>query len=241
MQTAKTVILTQEDDAAGELADALQAAGLKTIAYPCIETRYIPFDMGAKIGGKAIAEFSVYAFTSRRGAIGAVPARDVIVSGLANFACVGDATAQAVLHYLGAKCDVKPDAKFTGEGLAAAIAKTIPPPASVLHFRGDKTAGDFKVALENRGYEVGEIIVYENISPKLSKLDKGDFTAAAFASPSAAERFFEVNGDLKNELVCFAIGPTTAARLKEIGAAIVHESPAQTLASIASTIIEVLT
>lgn len=240
MHTAKTVILTQEEDTAGELAAALNAAGLKTFSYPCIATRYIWFDAGEKIGGKAITEFGVYAFTSKRGVTGAIPARDAISSGRAKIACVGEAAGAAVFQVFGVNCDVMPDMKFTGEALAAAIANAVPAPAAVLHFRGDKTAGDFKLALQNFGFEVGEIIVYENVSPKLAELKRGDFAAAAFASPSAADRFFEANVELKNGIVCIAIGPTTSAKLREIGASCIHESPSQTMASLAATIIEVL-
>ncbi len=241
MQSAKTVILTQEEDSAGELAAALHSAGLKTLSYPCIATRHIPFDGGFKIGGKSISEFDVYAFTSRRGVGGAIPARDAIASRRAKIACVGEATADAVLQLLGLRCDILPALKYTGEALAAAIADTVSLPASVLHFRGSKTAGDFKCALEKLGYDVGELVVYENLSPEIEPLEKGSFIAAAFASPSAADRFFDVNGHLKSDLLCFAIGPTTAAKLRELGAPIIHESPSQTMASLAATIIEVLT
>ena len=240
MQAPFSVIITMEAGSCGRIVSLLETARIDTFSYPCIATKYIPFDIDSIIGGTAISNFRIYAFTSRRGVIGALPAKELIGNGSSDIACVGEATAEAARELLGVQCTIMPIENHTGKALADEIADANPEPVSVLHFRGDKVADGLRSGLEEMGWKVCELIVYENLTPDIVPLETLNYAAAAFASPSAAERFFSYNQRMKDNLICAAIGPTTAQKLRELGAKIVHEAPSPTQEELAKTIIGAL-
>jgi uroporphyrinogen-III synthase len=77
----------------------------------------------------------------------------------------------------------------------------------VIFFCGNKRREELPNILKNAGIKVHEVVVYETVETPV--ISNNDFDAILFFSPSAVQSFFSVN-QLKNSVVCFAIGQTTA-------------------------------
>lgn len=217
MRTNPAVILTQETDDNAVLSAMLAAHNIDTLDYPCIATRYFHVSKTQEIDDLGIADFPLYIFTSKRAVQGVAHMRDVFESVRADIACVGDSTERALEELLGISCSIKPETDNTGLGLAHAIIDEIPSPLSALYIKGNKSTGDLKQELEANGWEILELIVYENYTPDIKPLGSDDYRVAIFSSPSAVGRFFSVNPKLKAGLNCIAIGTTTAEYLRKIG------------------------
>ncbi len=73
---------------------------------------------------------------------------------------------------------------------------------------------------------VHEVVVYETVETPTVAAD--DIDAILFFSPSAVKSFFSVN-QLKSGAICFAIGATTAAAVKEYSGnkVFISEAPTQ--------------
>jgi uroporphyrinogen-III synthase len=96
----------------------------------------------------------------------------------------------------------------------------------VIFFCGNKRRDELPSILEGSGIKVHEVIVYETLeTPKASK---GDYDAVLFFSPSAVKSFFSLN-QLKKDVVCFAIGQTTADSIAATSGSkiIIAKTPAQ--------------
>lgn len=77
----------------------------------------------------------------------------------------------------------------------------------IVFFCGNKRRDELPNVLKAAGIDVHEVIVYETVETPVAVIDYID--AILFFSPSAVQSFFSVN-QLKKEVVCFAIGETTA-------------------------------
>jgi uroporphyrinogen-III synthase len=218
MRTHPVVVLTQEAEDNTVLSELLASHNIETLDYPCIATRYFQTAKNQQIDDLGIADFPLYIFTSRRAVHGVSHLRDMFATVRADFACVGDSTERALVETLGIKCNIKPSSEKTGLNLAREIVAEISLPTSALHIKGNKSTGELKQELEAHGWQVSELVVYENYTPEIIPLDSDRYNAAVFASPSAVGRFFSVNHKLRSDLNCVAIGSTTADYLRKIGA-----------------------
>jgi uroporphyrinogen-III synthase len=93
-------------------------------------------------------------------------------------------------------------------------------------FCGNKRRDELPALLQENGVVVHEVVVYETVATPGIATEEMD--AVLFFSPSAAESFFSLN-QLKKNIVCFAIGQTTAdSILKYSGnTIIISETPSQ--------------
>lgn len=82
----------------------------------------------------------------------------------------------------------------------------------IIFFCGNERRDELPDTLKNAGITVHEIVVYETMSTP-HKLEN-DLDGVLFFSPSAVKSFFSAN-ELKKNVACFAIGPTTTASIKE--------------------------
>jgi len=82
----------------------------------------------------------------------------------------------------------------------------------VIFFCGNKRRDELPSILQNAGITVKEIVVYETVETPAVSAEPID--AILFFSPSAVQSFFSVN-QLKENVVCFAIGDTTATAVAD--------------------------
>ena len=98
----------------------------------------------------------------------------------------------------------------------------------VLLPRSDRANPDLPATLQRLGAKVTEVIAYRTVRPsdadqdRLARVAKGEVDAMLFFSPSAVHSFVELAGSealthLQNRVAIAAIGPVTAAALREIG------------------------
>lgn len=80
----------------------------------------------------------------------------------------------------------------------------------VIFFCGNKRRDELPVILETNGIQVHEVMVYETTETPV-QMDE-NVEAILFFSPSAVQSFFAAN-QLNENIVCFAIGQTTAHSL----------------------------
>lgn len=81
----------------------------------------------------------------------------------------------------------------------------------LLFFCGDRRREELPTILQNAGVAVHEVVVYE--VEKTPAVVTDEYESVLFFSPSAVQSFFAAN-QLKENVVCFAIGQTTANSLK---------------------------
>lgn len=82
----------------------------------------------------------------------------------------------------------------------------------LLFFCGDRRRDELPAILQNAGVLVHEVVVYE--VEEIPAAAAGGYEAVLFFSPSAVQSFFAAN-QLKENIVCFAIGQTTANSVKQ--------------------------
>jgi uroporphyrinogen-III synthase len=205
------VVLTRESEDNLELAKALLERGVLVREIPCISTRYIMPKMPQ-------AKIDVVTFSSRRGVRGVVEQnlveKLILEENSPLVAAVGPATKKE-LEAAGVKVDLVADPP-KGKVLARLIMKEVEPPASIAVVRGDLRAGGMDDALEEAGFWIEPLIVYENVGPDIPRLEPTPVAAVFVASPSAAKRLVDKNPWIKGAHFC-AIGPTTAEALKDLG------------------------
>lgn len=245
MHAFSTVILTRELDDNRELARRLSGMGLNVVEYPCIETCLLPFESSMLPRGRSMEDFDAVVFTSRRGVLAVAP--EVVASaGRARLAAVGNATATAIRERFRRKPDVTSQVQ-TAEGLAEELLAILKSGARVLLFRGDRSVGTLQETLRSKGMEVLEVEVYRNVTPHMVPLEdhlpRPQFAGpvvAVLSSPSVAERFFEVNPGLVDCALVAAFGPTTLARVRQLGCQRARCAPSPDTESVTQCVVELL-
>jgi uroporphyrinogen-III synthase len=216
------VVLTREDEDNRALAALLEARGVPWVSYPCLRTHFVPRSAWDCNPG----EYGVLAFTSRRGVRGLHAGLEGVLPGEPLLAAVGRGTCRALEELFGRAADVIAHPP-TGAGLAETLIPRLGPGDRVLLVRGDRTSGTFQEALRRAGHHLDELIVYEQLAPRLEPLSERRPVILVLASPSAARRFLELHRGRLAMAACVAIGPTTAAAVEALGAGpvLVAEEP----------------
>ena len=215
MPAHRIVILTREAEDNLGLIEKLKPYDLEILEYPCIATRLIPYS-GGEICGRKLEDFAVVAFTSKRGVAGMAQVSERLLRSSQILAAVGAATAAAVEKQFGRNAELVAEPQ-TGEGLAQTILARFQNPVSVLYVQGAKTTGKFKRLLKKGGFEICDLVVYENLPSELKPLTLNKPALAVFASPSAAANFYHTNPLLRDSVPAVAIGPTTRKELRTLG------------------------
>jgi uroporphyrinogen-III synthase len=96
----------------------------------------------------------------------------------------------------------------------------------VVFFCGNKKRDELPGILKHNGVVVHEVVVYETVPTPFTTKEEMD--AVLFFSPSAVDSFFSLN-QLKKNIICFAVGETTAdSILKYSGnTIIISDTPSQ--------------
>ncbi len=248
----KTAVVTRTREQASTLVELLTAAGASCLEIPTLEIvppeDYRPLDV-------ALGRLSIYnwlIFTSTNG-VHAFMTRlfnkglDLRALGGAKIAAIGSATAQALRHY-GLVADCVP-ARYQAEDLAAALLPMIAPGERLLVARAQAAREVLTEALARHGAQVEVVPVYQarlprEFSPEAqAALQPGRVDILTFASSTTVHNFVTLVGkehfkELAAGAVTAAIGPITAATLKEYGVTPQIQPPVFTIPALASLIID---
>jgi uroporphyrinogen III methyltransferase/synthase len=243
--TGKRVVVTRAPEQARELIAALESRGARVLVLPALDFAP-PLDWGPL--DRALRELGTFDwavltsanavrfFCERAREVG------VVISAAAGpaFAAVGPATARAaeeaglkVTHLAG---------RFRGEELARELSGKLAG-KRVLLPRSDRARGDLPRALEAAGAVVVEVLAYRTLRPSgrdtavLDAVRRGEVDAVAFASPSAFHHLVDEVGaerlaQLAENVALAAIGPVTAAAIREAGLPVVVEAEQSTSAGL---------
>ena len=126
-------------------------------------------------------------------------------------ACISGTTSEKAADIFGEEKIIYTAA--TGQALAAALIKKIPA-LPIAFFAGNQRLNAIPTALNEAKLQWEEIIVYDTI--ETAQVVSKKYDGIIFLSPSAVRSFFSANSVEKKTLL-FALGPTTANAIKEIG------------------------
>lgn len=162
---------------------------------------------------------------------------------LVKLAAVGPATARA-LKSAGLKVDVEADLA-TGEGLFLAIREAIEPGDLVLLPAAEQGRPELHDALLAASFSVTKVAAYrsraaEHTSEDVRAAIHSAPDVAIFGSPRTVDAFVQLEGggELLGIAGCVAIGPTTAAALREQGAQRVVQAEAPTAEAMVEAVVE---
>jgi uroporphyrinogen III methyltransferase/synthase len=248
----KIVVLTRAPEQSQELADALEAlgAGVRVLPMIALVAPERSGDLDSALS--RLAEFDWILFTSqnavrflfRRGC--ELKNRRVVQPARPLIAAIGTATAQAARNL-----DIRVDfvaTSQTGESLARELRGQMSG-ASVLLPRSDRADDRLPAILREFGAKVTEVVAYRTAIPEsfdsavLDAVKQTQVDVIVFASPSAFDNFCTAiapldRKELSNRVHFAAIGPTTAATIREAGARVAMESSEPTPAALAAAIAE---
>lgn len=229
--SGKRVVITRAERQSAELVQKLIRCGavpsvLPLVAFAAPED-YAPLDAALD----QLEEFDWIIFTSEN-AVRAVVKRAGVRGNLRNVAgrrsraaAVGPTTAAAAER---AGFFVDYQAKtHSGAALAEELGERLRG-QSIFLPRSDRANPDLPQLLKHFGASVTEVIAYRTVTPvnldqeKIAAILHRDFDAILFFSPTAVEHFVETVGTeplaaLQNQVAMTAVGPITAAALRQAG------------------------
>jgi uroporphyrinogen III methyltransferase / synthase len=248
----KTVVVTRSRAQASKLTDLLTAAGARCLEVPTIEivppADFAPLDQALT----RLAEYHWVIFTSANGVAAFMDrlfsrGRDVRALGGAKLAAIGPATAQALRDY-SLNADLVPRT-FQAEGLLEVLQPFISAGTKILLARAAVARDVLPAELTRLGAQVDVAPVYQarppqELPPELKEyLVTQPVDVLSFASSATVHNFAALVGqarfqELAAHAVVAAIGPITAASLKEYGITPQIEPADFTIPTLAAAIVE---
>jgi uroporphyrinogen-III synthase len=239
----KTVLVTRAREQASDLCRALDARGAQALVIPMVRFA-LPADTAQMDRAlQELRQFDWWLLTSRNAVqFAAERARTLGIelrsaASSVKIAAIGSATA-AVAEANGLAVHYRAEI-HSGESLAEGLAGELRG-QRVLVLRSDLADQTLPVRLARRGAQVTEGVAYRTLPAPdrqaLLTLDWNTVSAAIFFSPSALRYFLEALGaerahDLCDRMPLVAIGPTTAAAIRETGFPRVLQAGAATSAA----------
>ena len=227
----KTVLVTRSREQASRLVELLSAAGARSLEVPTMEI--VPPDDLAPLD-RALAQLSGYdwvIFTSANGVKAFMDrlfqqGRDVRALGQAKIAAIGPATAEA-LRAWSLNADLVPET-FQAEGLLDALTPQVAPGTRILLARAAVARDVLPENLVRLGAHLDVAPVYQARPPRAvppdaaTALNEGRVDVLTFTSSATVHNFAALVGkarfqELAAHATVAAIGPITAATLKEYG------------------------
>ncbi len=238
-----TVVLTRQPEHNATLAAALRETGAVVLELPCVRTVALddPTELSSAI--RSLRSIDLLVLTSRAGAraVGAAAGGMPLSCGVA---VVGEATAREALALS------IPVSFVASSADGSTLGRELPLPAGeVLLARSDLADPELPEILRARGARVREIVAYRTVAridgdaqPVVRAIGSGR-TTFVVASPSAVGALATLGRYLLMNATFVAIGPRTAARVREIvGARVIVASrtdPAAIVSAIRSACEEV--
>lgn len=224
----KRILLTRERSRSEDLADQLESLGATVIIFPTISVSANLSERSRDLLGQ-LGDFRWIVFLSPNGVRYFLEGLREVGRDLRSLAgtrifSMGPATTDALVK-AGILPDLSPSDSH-GEGVVAAF-RALPKPHSgkILLVRGDRGTGTIPRGLEETGYEVETVEVYENTLPTVPSyrkerlkalLEDGTIDLAVFYSPSAIKGLLSLYPDhveAISKIPALAIGPTTREEL----------------------------
>ena len=170
-----TILVTRPSQQGVSLCDLIQNQGGTAIDFPAIEIRDIEPDEQLQSSLVQLEEFDIAIFISANAvtyALDKLPASTEWPQKVA-IATIGRATA-GVLEAEGYSVSIKPEARFTSEGLLATAAMQDVQGKRIIIFRGEGGRQALADTLQSRGAETIYANVYQRVLP--------EYEAGAFAA-----------------------------------------------------------
>jgi len=221
----KRVLVTRPRADAGELLDALSAAGAVALLAPVIAFGPPDDPVRADVAVREARVFHWIVFTSVHGVDTFFErlhafARDARALGDTSVAAIGPKTAERLAHY-GIRADFVPP-EFVNEAVAEGLLARTRPGDRVLIFRAQDARDVLPSALEEADRRVDDVAAYATHAlhdPAVSALAR-EADIWTFASASSVRAFVENVPDasaLAGERVVACIGPITADTARGCG------------------------
>lgn len=244
----RRIVITRAPEQAGEFVNRLRDAGAQSILLPMVRFVETADTTGLDRAIAALADFDWLIFTSANAVrffLGRCQGRGrwPLPVGL-SCAAVGHAT-RAALEEHGLRAAFMPR-ESSGAGLAAELVGALAG-KRVLVPRSDQAGGELVAALGSAGAAVTAVVAYDTAMPEsldaamLETIRRGDVDAIAFFSPSAFQNFAGALGGeglrgLRGRVAFAAIGPTTAAAIRDAGLPVVAEAAEATADSLVAAL-----
>ena len=246
--SGRRIVITRAPEQAEDLVDRLVEAGAEIRMLPMVRFVEAPDTSALDRAITELEQFDWLIFTSANAVrfflercrfLRRWPLRPDL-----RYAAVGLATGEA-LQEEGLHAAFMPR-QASAASLAAELAGELPG-KRVLVPRSDRAGEELPAALRAAGAIVSEVVAYCTAAPEsfddavIAALRRGDADAVAFFSPSAVDQFARVLGteglrELRDCVAFAAIGPTTAAAIREAGAPVSIEAPAATTDSLVAAL-----
>jgi uroporphyrinogen III methyltransferase/synthase len=217
--SGKRIVVTRPHSASPGLIAMLRAEGAEVVNCPLIRIAYrTPDDLSVLQNSHEWTVFTslhaVRGFWRVLQGLG----RDARVLGPSRIAAVGPKTAEE-LHAIGIRPDLVPGV-HRASALIDALAPSIPQGGRVLFPHGTLARDEMRVGLRARGILVDELEVYETLpqrpTPEAIADIKTGVDAILLYCPSGAASAADA-GLLSHGTPIACIGPTTAAKVRELG------------------------
>jgi uroporphyrinogen-III synthase len=245
----KRIVVTRAIEQSRDLLARLEKMGATVLLFPAVSFSEPSDTAGLDRAVRSLAEFDWILFTSlnavrffagRCRKLGVEPSQE------GNYLCaaVGPATASAVAAE-GFSVDHVAQ-EFIGEALARELSSSLAG-KKILLPRSERARRDLPDALKAVGAAVTEVVAYHTggvgvVEPGVMRaIREGQVDVISFFSPSAIEN---MRADLGEELLSrlgaiaalAAVGPVTAASLRNVGLPVAIEAPFATAESMAAAI-----
>jgi uroporphyrinogen-III synthase len=253
--SGKRIAVTRAREQSSELAQKLAGLGAEVLDLPLIS---VSKEINKETLHEVLSEFGGYdwiAFTSANGVRFFFEEfyrvyDDVRSLGLIRFACIGDATAKAILdHHIKIECQPK---VATAEALADEVVKTGSlDSAKVLVITGNLNRDTLSKKLEEARAIVDQLQVYKTEKTDLTAEPAADdfrtrgADAILFASSSAVQSFTDQAAALKlaknaARPIAGSIGPQTSETMKKVGMPIDFEAKTPSLDALIDALVKKL-
>lgn len=249
------LVITRPREQAGEWRQKLEALGAGVIELPLIQVRK---DVNLETLAEVLTGFGSYEwliFTSANGVKFFFEEffrvhDDIRALGLTRIAVVGEATAAAVRE-LRLRVELQPKKASSEELARELITRESMDSAKVLVVTGNQNRESLLQILGDERAIVDCLPVYKTEETDLATNPvAGDFRAQGadaifFASPSAAQSFFDQAAALKltakaRRPLAGSIGPSTTATMKQLGLPVDFEATEATLESLVTALLKKL-
>jgi uroporphyrinogen-III synthase len=252
----KRVVITRAAEQAQELAARLEQHGAEVLLLPTLSFQAAQNSAQLDEAIRGLSRFDWILFTSRNAvrffcercrALGLDPPSGYTAR--PQIAAVGPATAEAARQQ-GIRV-ARVASRFLGQGLVEDLRSDLAG-AKILLPRSNRAREELPVALRSLGALVTEVVAYETgvpAAPDRKLLDRilvGEVDAVTFTSPSAFEHFLEMAGaeqlrKVAGSLALAAIGPVTAAAIREAGFAVDIEAEESTADGLTAALVAYFT